>query len=867
MANYLKIAAVAAILISTYTNSLIGHSGPFDGKNFKGRIAFSSDGNYNDEDDWGAFPVAIAILDSFGITDKLVHVDYCNILANNDPRFYREMTESVLGSADRYNIPRSVLFDCQKDLDGAVASIKNAINASSADNPLYYILAGPMEVPYLGIEQSNPDKRKYVYCISHNSWNDGYTHSDQNLHNHNKRDVILPEGTPNGASGINWIQCKDGNRNLAHPGGVGRKSTPQQWKLYHWLKDSNDSRLRWIFTRLEAELRADISDSTMTYFLLTGDEDADLGKLKKLLDEKIVPAPIEPRRYVRIEAENFRTLENYAVEYRNDRRASKRLSVRPLSIGNGRISTPFDEPYTTRNGRYDVEVRYFDEKDGRSELKLCINGTTQGGPWRSSADNNQWASHTISNVAINSGDEITVQTRSQAGENVKLDYVQLNYRGPAQDSSGTAKSRFSSYGLLDDPDALPGQVIVAGSNPGYLKYNGGGPIFLCGPDNPETFLFLGDLNPDGTRSNGQQQQVINRIVKSGANAFHFQMTRMRRCNIKDEGDDTHCPFVNFDPNRPLNEAVLDQWNDWISQLEKAGVIIHLEFYNDATDVEMMGWKLDEKGNLHPDERRFFEGIVKRFKHHKNIIWGIEESLNKLPRARTPHFMKLSELIAQVDNYHHPIVHSFVTPDTSERDFHEDKVMSDEYIKDANIRLVTWLHVLPHGNDYEAQHQAYLKYSRIDSDRFIVMKNETERFPRTVPQSRIYQWSCAMTGMHALEAGHDVLRRQRLLSADGLIAKFMEQTDFYRMTSQDDLAAGSTRWVLANPGNSYIAYTYDYSGPMGLKSMTAGTYDLKWFDTVHGNMVTQTGVAVSSGDVTWVKPDSIGNEVVLYIKRR
>ena len=421
MQNYLKITFMTAFFIAVNLSNLYGHSGPFDGKNFKGRIAFSSDGNYNDEDDWGAFPIAIAILDAFGATNKLVHVDYNNILAKNDLRFYREMSESVQGSAKRYNVRRSILFDCQKDLDGAVASIKNAINASSADNPLYYILARPMEVPYLGIEQSDPEKRKYVYCISHNSWNDGYTRSDKNLHNHNKRNVI--------PSGINWIQCKDGNRNLAHPGGVGKKSTPQQWKQYHWLRDSNDARLRWIFTRLEAELRADISDSTMTYFLLAGDEDADLDKLKRLLDEKIVPAPIEPRQNVRIEAENFRTLENYAVEYRNDRKASKRLSVRLSSIGNGRISTPFDEPYTVKSGLYDVEIRYFDEKDGRSEITLLINGVVKGQPWRSSEDNNQWTSHTISDVVINSGDEITVQVQGESNEHIKLDYVQLNYIG------------------------------------------------------------------------------------------------------------------------------------------------------------------------------------------------------------------------------------------------------------------------------------------------------------------------------------------------------------------------------------------------------------------------------------------------------
>lgn len=179
MTSYLKIACTTAILIFVYTSNLFAHSGPFDGRNFKGRIAFSSDGNYNDEDDWGAFPVAIAMLDSFGVTDRLVHVDYCNILVKNDPRFYSEMAESVLGSAKRYNIPRSVIFDCQKDLDGTVNSIKNAINASSAENPLYYVLAGPMEVPYLGIEKSDPSKRKYVYCISHSGWNDGFTRDNR----------------------------------------------------------------------------------------------------------------------------------------------------------------------------------------------------------------------------------------------------------------------------------------------------------------------------------------------------------------------------------------------------------------------------------------------------------------------------------------------------------------------------------------------------------------------------------------------------------------------------------------------------------------------------------------------------------------
>jgi len=843
------------------TSGVNPHSGPFDGRNFKGRIAFSSDGNYNDEDDWGAFPVAIAMLDSFGITEKLVHVDYCNILAKNDSRFYREMVESVLGSAERYNISRSILFDCQKDLDGAVDSIKNAINASSADNPLYYVLAGPMEVPFRGIKKSDPDKRKYVYCISHSGWNDGYTRGDQELHKHNKRDVI--------PSGINWIQCKDGNRNLAYPGGVGKKSTPEQWSLYHWLRDSSDSRLKWIFTRLEAEGRADISDSTMTYFLLTGDEDADLAKLESLLDDKKVPAPIETRKYVRIEAENFRTLDNYAVEHRNDRRASHRLSVRLASIAAGRIRTPFNQPYTADSGRYDVDIRYFDEEDGRCRLALYVNGVQKGDSWYASKNNEEWTTRTVPDVAIKSGDEIMVDVRGDSTEYGKLDYVELNYRNPGPVVSSSSSSAFSGSGPLDDPDALPGQVIVAGSNPGYLKYNGGGPVFLCGPDNPEDFLFRGTLNADGTRSGGGQEEMIDRMAQAGVNAFHCQMTRMRRCNYKDEGDDTHTPFVDHDPSKGLNEDVLNQWDGWLEKLEEKGIVVHLEFYNDATDVEMMGWKLDSAGNLPPDEKRWIEGIVKRFKHHKNILWGIEESCNKLPASRTPHFKKIGELIAQTDNYNHPIVQSFVVPNDPEGDFPADGITSDEYIGDAHIRVVTWLHVVPHGDDFEEQHQEYLRFYKRDSSKFVVMKNETYHHPRRGAQSRRYMWSCAMTGMHALEAYHHADRAsdEKILMDDGRINTFMEQTDFHRMKPRDDLAAGSTKWVLANPGNSYIAYTYNYTGPMGVKRMTAGAYDLKWFDTVDGDMVTQTGVSVSSGEVTWTKPSSMGSEVALYIKRK
>jgi hypothetical protein len=59
----------------------------------------------------------------------------------------------VLGAAERYGFSNSVFHDCRRYLDDAVANIARAINDSSADNPLYFVIAGPIEVPSLGIRK------------------------------------------------------------------------------------------------------------------------------------------------------------------------------------------------------------------------------------------------------------------------------------------------------------------------------------------------------------------------------------------------------------------------------------------------------------------------------------------------------------------------------------------------------------------------------------------------------------------------------------------------------------------------------------------------------------------------------------------
>lgn len=389
--------------------------GPFDGKTFKGRIAWSCDGNHNDEDDWAASPIALAIFAASGVQDRLVHFDYNNILPQTNPDWERQHEISISGAVARYGYKRSLFHDCQRDLDAAVNSIAAAVNASSAEDPLYFVLAGPMQVPFLGIQKSDPAKRKFVYCISHSRWNDGF--AARYTFPYNKRALIR--------SGIRWIQIADQNKWLA-TSPFGRPATDLEWTPWLWMRDSSVASVRFLWERMLATTRADCSDAGMAYFLVTGDEAGDIDKLRQLLEKQHRPVPIDPRSAVRIEAENFFALGGYELED-GDRQASHRLSVRLAEgVQKGEIRTPFDEPYTASRGLYDVEIRHSDGAAGRCRYSLLVNGVLRGEAWdgEGGAD---WRSHHVADVAVKTGDEISVQTECRGGLG-RLDYLQLTLK-------------------------------------------------------------------------------------------------------------------------------------------------------------------------------------------------------------------------------------------------------------------------------------------------------------------------------------------------------------------------------------------------------------------------------------------------------
>jgi hypothetical protein len=245
------------------------------------------------------------------------------------------------------------------------------------------------------------------------------------------------------------------------------------------MRDSKDPNVRFLWERMLISTRPDPSDSGMAWFLVTGDEEANPEKLKQLLDGKTPQQPVAARKSVRLEAENFQLLDGCKLEDRNDRTASHRLNIiRSRDKAPGSLRTRVDQPYAPARGRFDVDVRYLAEPGESFQCVLQLNGSKVGEAFKSTGDEKTWATHTIRDVAIQTGDEIGLEIVSLG----RVDYIELNERATVSSSTPATTKRFVATGKLDDPAALPGQIIVSGSKPGYLKYNGGRVAYLCGPD-------------------------------------------------------------------------------------------------------------------------------------------------------------------------------------------------------------------------------------------------------------------------------------------------------------------------------------------------------------------------------------------------
>ena len=389
------------------------------------------------------------------------------------------------------------------------------------------------------------------------------------------------------------------------------------------------------------------------------------------------------------------------------------------------------------------------------------------------------------------------------------------------------------------PEGQGSQIIVDPEHPQWLKRKGGGPFFMCGPGDPEDFLYRGKLKADGTR-NGDQLALIEKLKGTGANCIYLMAVRSHG----GDGDKTHNPFVDNNPNRGINPKVLEQWEEWFTEMDNNGIVVYFFFYDDSARI----WNTGDK--VGGEERDFIRTLVNRFEHHKNLIWCAAEEYSEAFSTRRAR--SIAAEIRAADDYDHPIaVHKHSGLDFSE---FADEPNIDQFAIQYNV------------GSADALHEGMVRAWRQAKGRYNLNMSEAKGFG-TGKELREKNWACAMGGAYVMILDMDIASTPRSDLEDcGRLVRFFESTNFYEMSPHDELKHGGTKYVLALPGDSYIAYTPELQGKIGLKGMRAGVYEFRWFDCVAGRQVTQKEVRVSDGDRTWSKPRGIGNEPAVYIKR-
>ena len=113
--------------------------------------------------------------------------------------------------------------------------------------------------------------------------------------------------------------------------------------------------------------------------------------------------------------------------------------------------------------------------------------------------------------------------------------------------------------------------MIDPENPRWLKRHGGSHVFICGPGDPEEFLYRGTRNPDGTRA-GDQRALIRKLIEHGGNSIYMQAVRTHGGDAKP--DTTHNPFIDSVPAKGLDERVLAQWEEWFTLMDENEILIY-----------------------------------------------------------------------------------------------------------------------------------------------------------------------------------------------------------------------------------------------------------------------------------------------------
>jgi len=254
-----------------------------------GRIAIVADGNSPDPDDLGGTTISIALLRAAGLEDRLVHYSHsCDLIRVDriseaaEKERHAMMQTACDNTARRWGgFEHLTFFDAKWQLDATIKDLSKAINASTADDPLWIVEAGEPDIIGFALEATPKVKHRFIKVVTHHPANDdaGDFYTWQDILDFEVEEVRIP----------------DQNINL--------KVDIAEWD---WAKDHPDSRIQqvWLMGKL-AEVdnvvnfqkgKWDCSDAGMVLYWITGATNGGLAQgsvadVKKLLLDFVAGNP------------------------------------------------------------------------------------------------------------------------------------------------------------------------------------------------------------------------------------------------------------------------------------------------------------------------------------------------------------------------------------------------------------------------------------------------------------------------------------------------------------------------------------------------------------------------------------------------
>lgn len=271
---------------SCYANK-IGNDSIF--KSFKGRIAYSADGNYHDRDDIGANAFALMLLAKSGFKNKLVHFEYGNHIWMTDDKQLADLENSTLGAQKRFGFPSDIFFNLITNTEASYYHLAAEINKSSTDNPLIICGAGPMHTIYQAMKRAQSDKLKFVTLLSHSpDTGDGSSNNEHGIRCHKTPATVwhchegakIWEDIKKDFPQVKLVIIR-GQNGTRGPQGDGFNTS--DWTRVDWMKNNIDPNIRFVYDQMRIAFtsKADPSDAGMIWYLLTGDENGTFEKIEQ----------------------------------------------------------------------------------------------------------------------------------------------------------------------------------------------------------------------------------------------------------------------------------------------------------------------------------------------------------------------------------------------------------------------------------------------------------------------------------------------------------------------------------------------------------------------------------------------------------